>query len=443
MMTEPLQTNTVAHLAGEARPVNDRVREPNRSDALFGQLLTLRATATTPPPSLPDLRSAFSELRRSRGGRRLEGAPRKMESRPETDSRIAGATRAAREQAGDTQRLASNSARAEAADHASHANSSDARATHRQTSAPHERGVLQPSAGGQRAFTETRAVESRNEGRAGDRPNTAQPLARNAGAAARATQSESARGTQTASVSLANTASPRSSHSAPLQSNSGALRGVTGAPGTRTSSGQPTPSGAQNSGDAASAARAKTGDHASRALEASDKQARALKDGRPQPRTAAMIDRIARVVGARANGRATIAHVQLDPPELGRVRVGVRLQDETVQIRLATETPEGRDSLQSHISALRAALEQHGIRVQRIDLPVPTNGESNDPQQAGVSYDAGTPQGDFDDSHSQESGDIEPPETASGEPKRDDRDNGDAQLSTETNQRTAGLDVRA
>jgi flagellar hook-length control protein FliK len=443
MMTEPFQVVTVAPSAGQVRPTNDEVRERHGSDALFGQLLTLTAAATTPLPLLPDVRSAFSELSRAQGGRRFEGAQRNMVSRLETDSRVAGATRAAHEQAVGAQRLAPNGARAETADHASDTNSSDARAAQRRTSAPYERGLSQSPTDGQRAFAETRAVESRIEGRTGDSPIANQAFAKNAGAPARVTQSESVRGAQTAPVSPATTASPRPPHSAPVQSNTGAVRSVTAAPGVRTASGRPTPSAAHNSGDAASAARAKTGDNASRTFESSDKQVRAHKNGRPEPRAAAMIDRIARVVGARANGRATTAHVQLDPPELGRVRVGVRLQDETVQIRLATETREGRDSLQSHISELRAALERQGIRVQRIDLPVPINGESTDPQQAGVSYDAATPQGDFEDSHSQESGDSDPLEAASGEPERDVRDNGDAQLTTETNQRTAGLDVRA
>lgn len=88
-----------------------------------------------------------------------------------------------------------------------------------------------------------------------------------------------------------------------------------------------------------------------------------------------LIEGMARVIRAQFGRRETIARIRLDPPSLGQVRINLRLKGDTVQIRLATETTQARQTLLSNVEELRSALEQQGLQVRRIDFPAATQVE--------------------------------------------------------------------
>ena len=79
-------------------------------------------------------------------------------------------------------------------------------------------------------------------------------------------------------------------------------------------------------------------------------------------------DRIAKVIQAGGNGRPAVVRIALDPPSLGHVQVHLRLSDDSIQVRLAAESPEARQVLMSQIDDLKSALEQHGVKVQRMEV---------------------------------------------------------------------------
>lgn len=89
------------------------------------------------------------------------------------------------------------------------------------------------------------------------------------------------------------------------------------------------------------------------------------------------IDQIARVVRTHANGRASSMTLRLDPPELGQLRVDVRMQDHSLVVRFQTQTQAAHDLLQDRIAELRHALEQHGIQLDRAEIEIrpPTPGQ--------------------------------------------------------------------
>ncbi len=68
-----------------------------------------------------------------------------------------------------------------------------------------------------------------------------------------------------------------------------------------------------------------------------------------------------------AQGRAGL-NIQLEPEELGKVRVYVGLGSEGLQVRLDAESGDTRGILQASLPQLREALERQGLKVDRFDL---------------------------------------------------------------------------
>jgi flagellar hook-length control protein FliK len=64
------------------------------------------------------------------------------------------------------------------------------------------------------------------------------------------------------------------------------------------------------------------------------------------------------------------ARLQLHPPELGRMKVELRLSGDTLQIDVLTRTSEARELLYERVAELKAALEQHGLRIERFAVDV-------------------------------------------------------------------------
>ncbi|NOT01282.1 MAG: flagellar hook-length control protein FliK [Phycisphaerales bacterium] len=100
----------------------------------------------------------------------------------------------------------------------------------------------------------------------------------------------------------------------------------------------------------------------------------------PPARPAEMIERIAKVIRASANANQTVAHLRLDPPELGQVRVRLQIDGDALRLRMTADRAEGHDQLTTHSDQLRSALEQQGLRVERIDFG--SRPEANDSHAA-------------------------------------------------------------
>jgi flagellar hook-length control protein FliK len=79
-------------------------------------------------------------------------------------------------------------------------------------------------------------------------------------------------------------------------------------------------------------------------------------------------EELARVVRSRVGARHSNLTLQLDPPELGRVRVDVRMHEQAMTLRFATESQAGRDAIQGRLRELTGALEQQGVRVERVEV---------------------------------------------------------------------------
>jgi flagellar hook-length control protein FliK len=79
-------------------------------------------------------------------------------------------------------------------------------------------------------------------------------------------------------------------------------------------------------------------------------------------------DRLVRMVRMKMGPRHSSARLHLEPPQLGRVQVDVRMNGSELQIGVRTETLAARNLLAERAVALRTALEQWGINIERFEI---------------------------------------------------------------------------
>lgn len=95
------------------------------------------------------------------------------------------------------------------------------------------------------------------------------------------------------------------------------------------------------------------------------------------------LSELARVVRADVGSRHSTMMLRLDPPELGQLRIDVRMHDQMLTLRIEAQTQAGHEALQARLDQLKGTLEQQGIHVNRIEVelraPVSPAGETQDP----------------------------------------------------------------
>jgi flagellar hook-length control protein FliK len=100
--------------------------------------------------------------------------------------------------------------------------------------------------------------------------------------------------------------------------------------------------------------------------------------GRPQTTGETMrgrrgaFDRLVRSIRMQLGPRVSTARLQLTPPELGRVRVDVRVTQQRMELSIQTQTPEAREVLASRLVELRAALADQGLTLERCEVTLPS-----------------------------------------------------------------------
>ncbi|MEJ5296666.1 MAG: flagellar hook-length control protein FliK [Armatimonadota bacterium] len=100
--------------------------------------------------------------------------------------------------------------------------------------------------------------------------------------------------------------------------------------------------------------------------------ARIASPERPAPEAVdppRLVDQVVRAVELTRRGAATDLTVQLDPPELGVLRVKVTLSDGAITAHVRADSPDVHRLLLTGQSELRDALQQAGLRVDEIRVP--------------------------------------------------------------------------
>lgn len=96
-----------------------------------------------------------------------------------------------------------------------------------------------------------------------------------------------------------------------------------------------------------------------------------------------LVQRVARAVQT-AQERGGDLRLRLSPPELGSLRLQVRLTDGALSARIEADNPAAKQVLIDHLPALRERLAEQNIRVERFDVDLSNSGgggASQMPQQ--------------------------------------------------------------
>jgi flagellar hook-length control protein FliK len=79
------------------------------------------------------------------------------------------------------------------------------------------------------------------------------------------------------------------------------------------------------------------------------------------------VDRVARALRA-AQGREGMLRLRLHPPELGSLRIELRMQNGALSARLEAETTAAQSLLIDHAQMLRDRLVEQGVRIERFEV---------------------------------------------------------------------------
>jgi hypothetical protein len=97
----------------------------------------------------------------------------------------------------------------------------------------------------------------------------------------------------------------------------------------------------------------------------------------------ARIERIVRLIRGEIGRERSRATLRLDPPELGTIRMHMDLQKDRLLLRVDTQSDVAHRLLTEDVEALRAALAQSGIHLEKVEIRPP-------PQRFDLPDDAGT-----------------------------------------------------
>jgi flagellar hook-length control protein FliK len=81
-----------------------------------------------------------------------------------------------------------------------------------------------------------------------------------------------------------------------------------------------------------------------------------------------VIEQVAGEINGRVHIGKTDAIIQLDPPELGKLKIDIHLEGDRLEARIFTETQESRRLIETHLPELRQALGQN--RLEHVDVRV-------------------------------------------------------------------------
>jgi flagellar hook-length control protein FliK len=103
-----------------------------------------------------------------------------------------------------------------------------------------------------------------------------------------------------------------------------------------------------------------------------------------------VLNRVARAFAA-AQDRDGELHLRLSPPELGAMKLEIRIQDGAMVAHMHTETEAARTAIIENLPALRERLNEQGVRIERFDVDLMQRQAGGSPDQPGQRQHEPTP----------------------------------------------------
>ena len=103
-----------------------------------------------------------------------------------------------------------------------------------------------------------------------------------------------------------------------------------------------------------------------------------IRAGEPGPESSPA-EQVVQAARAQIGARQSQVRLQLEPPELGQVRIDVRMNGKTLQMYVQTETEQAHQLLNSRAAELRNTLQAQGLNVERLHIELRSPGQSSSP----------------------------------------------------------------
>lgn len=92
-------------------------------------------------------------------------------------------------------------------------------------------------------------------------------------------------------------------------------------------------------------------------------------------------EQVVRAARAQIGARHSQVQLQLEPPELGRVRIDVRMSGRTIQMHVQTQTEQAHQLLNSRAAELRNTLQAQGLNVERLHIELRSPSQTSSSHQ--------------------------------------------------------------
>lgn len=180
------------------------------------------------------------------------------------------------------------------------------------------------------------------------------------------------------------------------QANTGVFQDASGAGKTAEIMSKPGNAGIEFQNILAGAGRGRSSSPAARTAGPSLQNARAAVSSSVNLNESGSVNELADIVRTSMGSRRSVMMMRLDPPELGKLRIDIQMQDQALTLRFQAQTVAGYDALQARLGELRSALEQHGIQLNQVEVEFrPPASPTNGPHDAGSQQQSPTQGGDF------------------------------------------------
>ena|GEM_PF-5709956 len=101
-----------------------------------------------------------------------------------------------------------------------------------------------------------------------------------------------------------------------------------------------------------------------------------------------VFEKLVRNIRMHIGTHRSTAKIRLHPPELGHVRVELKMVDARLEVRVHAENPAARELMSERLEILRTALQNHGLITERLELVDPrTDPQTSTAQDGGRSPD--------------------------------------------------------
>jgi flagellar hook-length control protein FliK len=111
-----------------------------------------------------------------------------------------------------------------------------------------------------------------------------------------------------------------------------------------------------------------TGTSATLTAAGAEGQAPAPPNAQTQDQPSQLVNRVVRGLSAMINQRGGVLNMRLQPPELGQLRVQMKIARRVVSAQFQPASAEVQAILDRSLATLRSALESHGLTVERLSV---------------------------------------------------------------------------